>query len=328
MLKKLVQKSFRPIASYLHQDRMARLGIRNTMRLAQAYNKLLYGKYWHYRKNQYQHNFSQLLEENKLQEKPALQICDGWALDTSNSLPYLKELLEEADEVIQERGGTLVRDNRYRSFFRNLIEVKDLDQYPSFLNFITSSELLAVACEYLKYVPCLTKTLPTGVRFAESSMANDAQSHLPPRDSQLYHIDPYATPEIYVIVLLEDVTEEKGPFTFIPESLSQDAAKKLRYWSRGKPFRLSDEEVYSVIDPKERYRLIYPKGTVLFIDPSRCFHYGSRETKVPRYQMMYALAHPCRTDFSEALMPDFSYTIKEKDSHLRKMILDKTYMGA
>ena len=80
--------------------------------------------------------------------------------------------------------------------------------------------------------------------------------------------------------------------------------------------------MYRVIDPKEAIVFAYPKGTVLFIDSSRCFHYGSRRSYKPRLQMMYAYTSACRCDFSQTFMQPFPYSIKEKDSALRKMVLE------
>jgi hypothetical protein len=248
---------------------------------------------------------------------------DGWALDTSGSLPHLDALLREADEAIEERAGTGTVDDRYRAFFRNLVEVKDLDRWRSFLDFVTSPELVATAADYLGFIPALSVTLPTGVRLVESGKHLDSLAHLPPRDSQVFHIDPYDHPMVYVIVLLRDCTPEMGPFTFLPASASARAAKELDYWSRGRPYRLSDEEIYSVVDEREKIELTYPRGTVLFVDTSRCFHYGARNGEVPRFQMMFGLTSVCRCDFSETYMPTFSYTVQPDDTRLRKLVLDR-----
>ncbi|WP_372368916.1 hypothetical protein [Candidatus Uabimicrobium sp. HlEnr_7] len=332
MIRRTIDRLFTPIARQLEHEpkkpgKMSKLGINNTMRLAKWYNTRLYGKYLKHRRKQYQHNFMELLNENGKIKEPALKMNDGWVIDTSLSLPYLQDLLDEADKIIKERGRKIERNNSYRAFFRNIISVEDLSTYPSFLNFILSSQVLATACNYLGFIPCMPKDRPIGVRFAASSTSFDESAHLPPRDSQLFHIDPYCTREVYVIVLLHDIRADQGPFCFFPESLSQKAAKKLGYWTRRLPYRLSDELVYSILDKKDRQDFVYPKGSVLFIDPSKCFHYGSRNTQETRYQLMYALANPCRTDFSETVGPkDFDFPIKDSDSRLRKMVLDKNFM--
>ena len=75
------------------------------------------------------------------------------------------------------------------------------------------------------------------------------------------------------------------------------------------------------VDPGEAVTFAYPKGTVLFIDSSRCFHYGSRLSYTPRMQMMYAFTSVCRTDFSQTFMQPFPYPVNSNDSRLRKMVL-------
>jgi hypothetical protein len=319
----VADKAMAPLARSLDADKMARLGIRNTMRLAKRYNGLLYGHYQRYRVSEYRDRFRDLAEENGGLGGDHLRMEDGWALDTSMSLPHLGDLLRDADEVIAERAGTGPIDDRYRAFFRNLITLEDLDRWPSFLDFITSSKLLATVAEYMGFIPALSKTLPTGVRFVESGKHLDALAHLPPRDSQLYHIDPYDHPMVYVVVLLRDCTPEMGPLTFLPAALSARAGTALNYWSRGRPYRLSDEEIYSVVDEREKIELVYPRGTVLFIDTSRCFHYGARNGEAPRFQMMYGLTSACRSDFSETYMPTFSYPVGPRDGRLRRLVLDR-----
>jgi hypothetical protein len=325
---RLADRAARPAARWLDADKMAHLGIRNTMRLAKRYNALLYGRHQRRRERLWRERFAELAEANGGKPgdgRPRME--DGFALDTSGSLPHLDEVLAAADEVIEERGGRGVADDRYRAFFRNLVDVSDHARWPQFLDFITSSAAIATVSDYLGFVPALSKTLPTGVRVVESGEHLDALSHLPPRDSQVFHIDPYDHPMVYVIVLVRDCTPDAGPFTFLPASVSERAARELDYWSRGRPYRLSDEEIYSVVDPSEAIELTYPRGTVLYVDTSRCFHYGSRNGKVPRFQLMYGLTSVCRSDFSETYMPQFEYPVEPDDSLLRTMVVDRRAMA-
>jgi len=57
----------------------------------------------------------------------------------------------------------------------------------------------------LQSIPALSTTLPSGIRFVESNAAFDDQPDKP-RDSQLYHIDYYSLPNVYILVLLRDTT--------------------------------------------------------------------------------------------------------------------------
>ncbi len=140
----------RPAARWLDAKKMARLGIRNTMRIARRYNSLHYGRQQHSREWLWREHFDELVEENGGSGSAGrIRMKDGFALDSSGSLPYLDELLCAADELIAERAGTAPVDDRYRAFFRNLAEPGDTDRWPALVDFVTSSELIATAGEYL-----------------------------------------------------------------------------------------------------------------------------------------------------------------------------------
>lgn len=314
----------RPAARWLDADKMARLGIRNTMRIARRYNGLRYGRQQRSREWLWREHFDELAEENGGSAGAGrIRMEDGFAVDTSGSLPYLDELLRAADELLAERAGRVPADDRYRAFFRNLAQPGDPDRWPALVDFVTSSELMATVGEYLGFIPALSRALPPGVRVVESGKHLDELAHLPPRDSQVFHIDPYDNPMVYVIVLVRDCSPNAGPFTFLPASVSERAAERLGYWSRGRSYRLSDEEIYSVVDEGEKVELSYPRGTVLLIDSSRCFHYGSRDADEPRFQIMYGLTSVCRCDFSETYLPGSGYALRPGGSRLRRLALDR-----
>src|SRR5207249_3276519 len=96
---------FRPIAFRLHANHMSRLGIANTMRLAYFYNRLKFGRQDDWRRSLYRTQLATLLEENGGLSRPSIDMKDGWALDTSMSLPHLDRVLEDGDKIIAERSG-------------------------------------------------------------------------------------------------------------------------------------------------------------------------------------------------------------------------------
>ncbi len=313
----------RPIAARLHANHMSRLGIASTMRLAYFYNRLKFGRQDRWRRGLYQTQLATLLEENGGLSRPPIEMKDGWALDTSMSLPHLDRVLEDSDKIIAERSGERRSPKgAYRSYFQDMWTTEDLERYPSFLDFATSSDVLSVVSAYLQSIPALSTTLPPGIRLVESNVAFDDQPDNP-RDSQLYHIDYYSLPNVYILVLLRDTTPEHGPWTFFPRGISQTARRALNYWSRQRGYRVSDEDIYSVVDRKEAIQFCYPRGTVLFIESSGCFHYGSRNSIKPRFQFMLGYTGACRTDFSEAIMPHQVYPLRDSDSRLRKIVLNK-----
>ena len=316
----------RTVAGWLQARHMSHLGIANTMGLAGAWNGIKFYRQERWRRALYGNELAALLEENGALTRPAIQLMDGWAVDTSLSLPHLGGVLEGSEKIIAERSGARLSGDPYRSYFQDVWKTEDLEQYPAFLDFATSSDLLATVANYLKCIPALSTTLPPGIRFVESNAAFDDQPDRP-KDSQLYHIDYYSLPNVYVIVLLRDATPEHGPWTFLPRSVSQKAAKELGYWGRARGYRISDEDIYSVADRNDVIEFCYPRGTVLFIDSSRCFHYGSRNSIKPRFQLMLGYTGACRTDFSEAILPPKVYPVRSSDSRLRKMVLSKNILS-
>jgi len=316
----------RPVAKRLHANHMARLGIRNTMRLAHFYNRIKFRRQDNWRRELYETQLDALLVENGPLTRPPIEMKDGWAIDASLSLPHLDRVLEDSEKIIGERSGVRRSDpGKYRSYFQDVWTPAHLEKHPSFLDFVTSSDVLSTVSHYLRSIPALSTTLPSGIRFVESNAAFDDQPDQP-HDSQLFHIDYYSLPNVYVLVLLRDTTPEHGPWTFLPRSISEKAARRLNYWTKQHGYRLNDEQIYSEVDRKEVIEFCGKRGTVLFIESSGCFHYGSRNSVKPRFQLMLGYLGACRTDFSEAIMPWKVYPVREADSRLRKMVLNKSML--
>jgi len=322
-LAKSADRCVRRMGAYLATDvGMKRFGLGNAMQLGRLYNRVRYRQRWNSHLEACRGRLPGLLQQNGGDPTfpPKLRMKDGWVLDSSQSLPHLDRLIEEAGEIIRERGGKEHSDIQY-PFLQSLLFPGDLKKYPAFLDFVTSTELLATVIHYLGTIPVLSKVRPPGVRFMESNIELDPDSHLPPRDSQLYHIDFYDSPQVYVLVLMEDVTPECGPWTFLPASTTDRVAKELGYRGRGYGYRVQDADVYQHVDKSGEIVFAHPKGTVLFIDSSRCFHFGSRNAVKPRFMVMYGLQSPCRRDFAYAYMPHEDFPIPKGASRLRNMIL-------
>jgi len=326
MIGKVIDKAIKPAARLLDRNSMQALGVNNTMKVARAYNSLRYGKHHEYRKKQYRDNFEELIAENGHPVTPVNEIKDGWVIDTSGKLPYLEQLLEDADDKIKERGG-IKRQDYGRPFFQELIIEEHFEKYASILNFATSSDVLSTICKYLEFIPMLSYSMPYGVRLIESWNKFDDAPDEPLRASQLFHLDYHDKPMAYVIVLLKDVTMENGPFCFLPKSVSEEACRGFgNYHSKKGGHRVSDESMYSVILESELIKLCYPAGTVLFLDNSACFHYGSRNAVKPRYLMMFAYLSTCRTDCGDIWLKQIRYPVHAGDSRLRRMVLEKEYI--
>jgi hypothetical protein len=310
------------VARGLQRDHMSLLGIANTMRLAHAYSRFKYRPQHAWRQELYDAHLEELLDENGPRTRAPIEMRDGWYIDTSMSLPHLERVLEDSERIIEERAGARWSPGPYRAWFQDMWTAELADKYPSFLDFATSSDILATVSRYLGTIPVISTTAPSGIRLVESNSEFDPAPDRP-KDSQLYHIDYYAMPNVYVIVLVRDTTLEQGPWHFLPRTASLRVKEKLGYWSRKRRYRLTDEEVYSVADPAEVIRFAYPRGSVLFIESSGCLHFGSRNAVRPRFQVMYGYTGAHRTDFYEEVIDPIVYPVRPTDSRLRRLVLDK-----
>ena len=315
--------ALRPFTSTSVTDEaIIRHGGHNITRWAKWYNHRRYAAKWRRHRDAYDNRWDELLRGNNGGQLPPsrLEMTDGWVRDDSHSLPNLERVLEQADRIVTERGGRR-HSFAQQPFLRHLLFPGDLEQYPALLDFITSSEVLDVAARHLGTVPVLSKTRPPGVRFMESNAALDPDDGGPYRESQWHHLDLHDTPLVYVLVMVRDIPPEAGPWTFLSQSVSDRAAAALRYREPGVAYRVTDEAMYGVVDRSEEIVFSGRRGDVLFIDSSRCFHYGSRHCVIPRFQLMYGLTSPCRGDFSQTFMKDFPYPLDGRESELRRMVL-------
>ena len=321
----LVQKALTPFAKALEHDDMQRLGIDRTSQIARWWNRKR-RPLIEVRRRAYEERFEQLLDENGWPGGERwIELVDGFALDTTNSLPHLGRLLEEMNEVIEER-GLKIDEGLGKPYLQNILAEDAPVRYRSLVDFGTSSQVMAAVAPTYGFVPHFSTSLPRGIRLQESSTVHDPTPTAPWRDSQNWHRDYHIEPTFYVITLIRDVVDEGGPLHYLSASASERVTEAFGYRSRHCSYRLPDEQVYSVVDPSEVHVLKGPPGTTLLIDSTACFHMGSRNPVVPRYQTQYAYSSPVKSDFSEIIRVQLGYPAREGDSTLRKMVCDRDWV--
>jgi len=301
-----------------------RLGIENTRKLSKKVNRILYRSEIQKNHYFYDHHMTNLLIENQegYSGKSRNTITDGWAIDRSGNFPFIDETLKQVDHLIDQRGGKDARGSELAQteYLFHLNYVNELFEYPDLLKFALSSEVIGTIADYMKSIPVLALTLPKSVRVFESTYK--FYNGGPYERSQLFHRDIHDMPMVYVILLARDITEDNGPWCFLPESVSMEVTKQLGYQKWRHPYRLQDEDIYSVADPKEKITFTGKRGDVLFIDSSKCFHYGSRDVINPGYRIMYAFTTRCRSDF-QLLSHRQKFPVSSSDTKLKRIILDE-----
>ncbi len=340
MLRRLFDNRLtRRLAIALEEDHNRRLGTANTMRLGRLVTRIANGRYHRHRRHLFDRHLDELFAENGPAQRPKLRLNDGWAVDESRSLPHLDQLLADSQEIIRERGG-VVRRGGDRAFFQQIINDDAIARYPSILDFATSTDVLRTVVDYMGIIPILSVAKPLGVRLNESWQQYAGPSNGRYQESQLFHCDYHDAPMVYVIVALRDITVRHGPFCFLPASTSARAAAALKYHCRGTPHRISDKQMYAVADRNELVEFVCPAGTVLFLDSTTCFHFGSRDAETPRHMMMYAYVSVCRSDFGDLLRPEspapvpdslcdlirMRYPVRPGRSRLHQLVVDRWHL--
>ena len=121
---------------------------------------------------------------------------------------------------------------------------------------------LAIENELVNYLGQRTKTQSVALY---SSIPNRARY----KSGQLWHLDIDFAPQVKMFFMCRPTSPENGPFTFIsaPDSI---AVQHATGYLPGKSLDDVHFQHESVIE------LIGDAGSLVLIDPSRCFHFGSR----------------------------------------------------
>lgn len=180
---------------------------------------------------------------------------------------------------------------------RNAVEASPLQiitQYPDIFLWGVEERLLNLAENYLG--------LPVayhGVNFRRD-VASDK-----PLGTRLWHTDGDDIRMLKIIIYLNDVSENGGPFEYMPKpripssQLLWYAYLKLRFMKKGAS-AFSDEQIKKIL-PKSTWKSCLGSiGTVIFVDPRSVFHHG----KMPSSDrlalfFLYTSRHPRRPEISK-----------------------------
>ena len=314
-------RPFVPFVQALQKDDMRRLGTRTTQRLARATLGRRGRREVAFRRSIYMERFEELLAGNGGVPAEPIVLNDGFAIDRSRALPHLEEAMAAGAALIEEYGGR--RWEHEKPYLQNINPEEAIERYPALIDFIASSEMLAAVAPTFGYIPPLATLLPRGVRLMESSTRFDPQADGPFRESQLYHLDYHHSPTLYVVLVLRDIGPEDGALHFLGAAASARVAEEVGYGKRGVPYRLEDDTVNAIVDPDEVHVFAEPAGTVLWIDSSACFHFGSRRPANDRYQLQYGFVSPVRNDFLSVYRRQRVYETSPEDPALRRLVLDR-----
>jgi hypothetical protein len=192
--------------------------------------------------------------------------------------PSLDALVARCQRIVAERPYEAAFD-KGKGQLHNLIDVRDLEKFPEFLDFALDPRVLAVVADYLGALPVLRM-----VELWRSVVVNRA-----PGNSQLYHNDHEDLRQMKVFVYVSDVDEASGPLTVVGAAESQEIRDRLGYVCKGK---IPDARIRPLLRSDVERTLTGPRGTIAFVDTSQVLHFGSRVQSTPRYVVQIQYVSP------------------------------------
>ena len=230
---------------------------------------------------------------------------DGFVVVPPGRFPETDAIVGEARAALARYDATSPPAGKNRKrFLQNVLDSSSLTLDSAIVRFAFRQDVLSAVSRYLGTVPLLT----TISVFHSDTVAGD------PTSSQLYHCDGDDVTQVKIFVYCTDVDVPSGPLTLLDAATTREVQRRTGYWYR---HRLSDDQVRAAGTPREHV-ILGPTGTAVFVDTSRCFHFGSRVAAgaPPRlatmiqYQTPYSFMLPAAAEtaasFRSLLVPSLS----------------------
>jgi hypothetical protein len=210
---------------------------------------------------------------------------------------------EEAPAIVAEARDALARFNasapppgkNRKRFLQNVLDASTLTLDSAVIRFALRSDVLAAVSEYLGVVPLLS----TIAVFHSDTVEGD------PTSSQLFHCDGDDVTQIKIFVYCSHVDPASGPLTALDAATTSAVQMRTGYQFRD---RLTDDQVRQAVSTAKEHAFLGCPGTTVFLDTSRCFHFGSRVAPdapprlvtMVQYQTPYSFMLP---DHAQAALP-------------------------
>jgi CMP-N-acetylneuraminic acid synthetase len=182
------------------------------------------------------------------------------------------------------------RFNPNKRFLLSILSGAGFCEYPELIRFMVSRPILDAATAYLGSVPLLA-----GAALWWSPRNETARS------SQLYHLDNEDWSQVKLLINVFDVTDDHGPFTFLPADVSEEVRDAVGY-VKG---RVDDARIGTA--GEQALKLVGRAGSGAFVDTARCLHFGSRANRRDRLLLMVQFLRfhsPTESTFRFQVPPD------------------------
>ena len=107
-------------------------------------------------------------------------------------------------------------------------------------------------------------------------------------NAQKFHRDTGDKNIIHMVIPVMNIKEHNGPFTYINAKKSKVIIDALKH----EDGRVDDDVIERFISPNEYTQLIGDVGSVWFLNPYHCFHFGARVKKGFRLLLIVSFSTP------------------------------------
>ncbi|MCB0620602.1 MAG: hypothetical protein KDC43_17530 [Saprospiraceae bacterium] len=186
----------------------------------------------------------------------------GFHLVQGQPFPEVPSMVEQALEIVRQNDVEALRENKKDQLLTRILKKDQLSLESPFVQFALRKDVVAAVSNYLGMVPVLAKV---DIWYSKESEELG--------NSQLHHCDFESERQVKLFIYCTEVTQESGPLVVIDAKRSDLVRDKIGYRYGQK---IPDSIIDPIVPPEQQFTAICPKGTMVFADTSRCFHYGSR----------------------------------------------------
>ncbi len=211
----------------------------------------------------------------------------GYTIEDLNKNPLAVNAISAASTLLESINWQTKKSQK--SFLLSYRVHPDEEHAEAIYRFALSPSLVIAVADYLGTLPILSSV----------SLLYSPNTEFAGR-SQLFHFDGHELKQVKCFVMLDEITEDSGPFHFIPAQYTDKkfrrAIKRLTGQRCLQSLKYPDEIIYQAVARDTVVRCTGTRGTVSIVDTARCMHYGSRPGTRPRKILALLYVTPCASD--------------------------------
>jgi hypothetical protein len=205
---------------------------------------------------------------------PRVPLDKGFLQLSASAIAGTKELVDHCTAVFERKKEKVLANITppygFALTFKQTpqgIIMEDVEDFRPIVKFSSQPALFNLLVDYIGERPVLSDvsliyTMPESGRVGP----------------QLFHRDMNEPRQLHLVMPVWPVDMESGPFTFLPADRSAEVIKAINH-TRG---RIADETMFKYINETELRYCTGEPGTLYFVNPYACIHYGARTKSKPR----------------------------------------------